>query len=355
MNDDDGNDLEIESEDDCLDEDDALGNIRGVSVGGHKHRYKHSGHGGSMASGNVNVHAFVENYSQRTSRTNSHTLDDMKSNDIDDKEYTMNIEKSNLASNYTETATFIDPRGISYRYLSSSPASSVGGDNGQDRKSGHEQEIIDAVAGSTSPRDHDHDRDEMKQSVSTGHGEHHYYPPPQHKHNGHEYPYGHMHGPGSYSPEPSDAPRILLNSGGRSLKQSVTQHHNQQEDIMDLSDVNNNYGTLKRTSNSTNNNNDVSSGSITNRRRNLRINGNKNGNITIDNNMLDLETPLSLAMSTPTTHTYVYHANAPRLIDIDNDPYGCTLDDGGESMMVDAVNNAQKNLSKTAKKSSIKM
>ncbi len=148
------------------------------------------------------------------------------------------------------------------------------------------------------------------------------------------------------------------------LKQSntTTKYLHPEEELMDLSEVN--YDALKRSSDSSGNNNNETvhnrnSSGNNNKRRNLRINGNKNGNISIDHNNVmvnDMNTPLSHAMSTPTTNTYVYHANAPRLVDIDNDPFGCTLDDecdddddGGESVMIDTVNNAQKHLSKTAK------
>merc|ERR1712176_409001 len=280
MNENDGNDLEIESDDnddimnqfededdDDEDENDELGKI--------------------VTSGRSNVHNFVSNL-QKKYQGNKYVMNINPSNDSNTVK--THNKYNNGRSNDSETATFVDPRGISFRYLSShdsSPTSSA-------------DDMVEVTAG----------------------GGHHCYPPPQHIY--------------SYSPSEAPSPENEV----MELKPSKATQHQQQ--------IHANYQSLKRGSGSTNNSTLYANrNSFSTRRRNLRVNVNKNGNISVDP-INDNETPVSYAMSTPTANTYVYHANAPRLIDIDSDPFGCTLDDD-ESLMIETVNNAQKHLSNAAK------
>ena len=111
----------------------------------------------------------------------------------------------------------------------------------------------------------------MDMSQRSLNNSHHFYPPPKHKNN-------------AYFAE------------NIALQQSKTANvsQNKEEELMDLSDI---------------------------RYEERLYNDSSINTQSMLNNVMDC-TPRSRAMSTPTTNTYVYHANAPRLVDIDNDPFG---------------------------------
>eukprot|EP01084_Bolivina_argentea_P079931 144867_1 len=208
--------------------------------------------------------------------------------------YNVGTNRNHSHSNYTQTATatFIDPRGLSYRYLSSPPQS------------------IDDTMNAISDEIHDLDA-----------GQHHFYPPPTHNFNDNVQKY-----------------KMIA------LKQSKTDQLKYDDTHEDELMMIPNGGNSTQSSTKTESRNTIIyNGDNT---CNLRINAQGIRSNTERGDITD--TPLSHAMSTPTTNTYVYHANAPRLIDIDNDPFGCALDDAsdgdGESLMIETINNAQKHL-----------
>merc|ERR1712154_72998 len=144
-------------------------------------------------------------------------------------------------SNYTQTATFVDPRRLSYRYLSSPP-----------------------------------------QSQSIHHGPHHSFP----------------YIPASYSPKTT--PKLPPNMNENKNKSSPLPR--------------------KRGHSVPSNNGKPTTNQFGENHFNESVLG--------DIQEQDRESINSRNMSTPTTNTYVYHANAPRMPDVDildHDPFGIAL------------------------------
>ena len=277
-------------------------------------------------------------------------------------------------SDFTETATFMDDRGMSFRFVSSPGASMCGDSNLSDRnvtpyyhnssdddrdknanfhrggrRSGHRDGHQDGRRQCGQDRSRDRDR---KLERERGH-----------EHCGHN---TNDDGSGSYSPlspsqnitPPPPTEELMAISP---MKFDAIQHAlcGSDDDLtldthaIDGMESMNTMNAIDGVHDTKMNSNGLGVPNRNTSVHRLRIQGiggsSKRGLLSVDHS--DLDTPISNGMSTPTAATYVYHPH------IDQDPFGSTLDsdghDDGESMMIETVDAAQQLISEKAQSANI--